>query len=262
VVGCAAQKIPFTATVSASSTGRARRGRTAIVLPAARDEEPQATTQESMFNYVRLSDGGKPSVLGEMRSEVDIIASLAERVLDRERFDWSSLRSHDALRQAIARCVPGYDGIADIAQTKKEFQIGGRTFHERRFATAEGLAAFQVTPLPAEPRLEGTFLLMTVRSEGQFNTVVYDEEDLYRGNAHRDVVMMSASDAGKLGGRGRCVLVESDSGRWCSRVAIVDIRAEILAAYSRPTYARRAASTSALKTPGAFKSVTEWRKQQ
>ena len=30
-----------------------------IILPVlARDEEPQPTTQESMFNYVRLSDGG------------------------------------------------------------------------------------------------------------------------------------------------------------------------------------------------------------
>ena len=30
-----------------------------IVLPVlARDEEPEPTTQESMFNYVRLSDGG------------------------------------------------------------------------------------------------------------------------------------------------------------------------------------------------------------
>ena len=35
------------------------RGKETIILPVlARDEEPQPTTQESMFNYVRLSDGG------------------------------------------------------------------------------------------------------------------------------------------------------------------------------------------------------------
>lgn len=256
----ALRKIPFTVTVSTKlNEGHVHgRGQTAIVLPAlARDEEAQATTQESMFNYVRLSDGGKPSVLGEMRSEVDIIASFAERVLDRERFDWSALRSHDALRQAIARCVPGYDGIADIAQTKKEFQIGGRTFHERRFATADGLAAFQVTPLPADPRPDGTFRLMTLRSEGQFNTVVYDEEDLYRGNARRDVVMMSATDAGTLGvGEGDRVIVESASGAMVLRVAIVDIRAGNLAAYypeANVLVPRRIDPRS--KTP-AFKSVT------
>ena len=34
-------------------------GRTSVILPVlARDEEAQPTTQESMFNYVRLSSGG------------------------------------------------------------------------------------------------------------------------------------------------------------------------------------------------------------
>ena len=31
---------------------------------------------------------------------------------------------------------------------------------------------------------------MTVRSEGQFNTVVYEEEDLYRGQTRRDVILL------------------------------------------------------------------------
>ncbi|MFQ5512438.1 MAG: molybdopterin-dependent oxidoreductase [Candidatus Krumholzibacteriia bacterium] len=39
------------------------RGATSLILPAlARDEESQPTTQESMFNFVRLSDGGSPAV--------------------------------------------------------------------------------------------------------------------------------------------------------------------------------------------------------
>ena len=33
---------------------------------------------------------------------------------------------------------------------------------------------------------------MTVRSEGQFNTVVYEEEDIYRGQERRDVILMNA----------------------------------------------------------------------
>src|SRR5262249_1238032 len=36
------------------------RGRTCLVLPTrARDEEHECTTQESMFNFVRLSEGGE-----------------------------------------------------------------------------------------------------------------------------------------------------------------------------------------------------------
>ena len=52
-----------------------------IILPVlARDEEPQPTTQESMFNYVRLSDGGPRRHEGP-RSEVEITAQIAECVL-------------------------------------------------------------------------------------------------------------------------------------------------------------------------------------
>ncbi len=39
---------------------------------------------------------------------------------------------------------------------------------------------------------------MTIRSEGQFNTVVYDEEDIYRGQERRDVILMSRQDMERL----------------------------------------------------------------
>ena len=53
-IGCVAY---LTTTLN---TGHAwGRGRETLVLPVLpRDEEPQPTTQESMFSYVRLSDGG------------------------------------------------------------------------------------------------------------------------------------------------------------------------------------------------------------
>ena len=40
---------------------------------------------------------------------------------------------------------------------------------------------------------------MTVRSEGQFNTVVYEEEDIYRGQDRRDVILMNRADIDRLG---------------------------------------------------------------
>ena len=40
---------------------------------------------------------------------------------------------------------------------------------------------------------------MTIRSEGQFNTVVYDEEDLYRGQERRDVILLAPEDMDRLG---------------------------------------------------------------
>jgi len=97
---------------------------------------------------------------------------------------------------------------------------------------------------------------MTLRSEGQFNTVVYEEEDLYRGNRRRDVVMMAAEDAARLGvAEGERVLVETEAGRLAAAVAVVDIRPGSLAMYYPEANAlvpRRLDGRS--KTP-AFKSV-------
>ena len=61
------------------NTGHAwGRGKETIVLPVlARDEEPQPTTQESMFNYVRLSDGGPARHEGP-RAEVAVIADIGQ----------------------------------------------------------------------------------------------------------------------------------------------------------------------------------------
>ncbi len=39
---------------------------------------------------------------------------------------------------------------------------------------------------------------MTIRSEGQFNTVVYEEYDLYRGVETRNVVLIHPEDADQL----------------------------------------------------------------
>lgn len=232
------------------------RGRTAVILPVlARDEESEATTQESMFNYVRLSDGGSPNVSGEMRSEVSILADLAGRILDPARYDWSTLTDHDSLRTAMADCVPGYAPVGDIGRTRREFTIPGRVMHEERFPTPDGRARFHVVPLTPRPD-EDTFLLMTIRSEGQFNTVVYDEEDLYRGNRTRDVVMLSAEDAGRLGlAEGDPVLVTSRTGQMRVKAAIVDIRSGNLAMYYPEANVLVDRQLDAESLTPAFKSV-------
>jgi molybdopterin-dependent oxidoreductase alpha subunit len=252
----ALRRIPFTVSLTTKlNEGHVHgRGRTMLILPVlARDEESQSTTQESMFNLVRLSDGGTPSVAGEMRSEVEIIATIADRVLPKGRVDWSAFRSHHALRDAIARVVPGYEAIADI--DRGEFQIAGRTFHEPRFPTPDGRAHFHVTPLPPAWPVD-TFRLMTIRSEGQFNTVVYEEEDLYRGNTRRDVVMMAQRDADALDLReGDPVTVVTETGELDVVAAIVDLPPGNLAMYYPEANAlvpRKLDPRS--KTP-AFKSV-------
>ena len=127
-----------------------------IILPVlARDEEPQPTTQESMFSYVRLSDGGPRRHEGP-RSEIQIIAEIGQRVLgDGSPVDWRGMEQTGRIREAISRIVPGLEPIGGIDRTRQEFSIPGRSFREPRFATADGKARLFVHALPelaGEPR--------------------------------------------------------------------------------------------------------------
>jgi len=186
-----------------------------IILPVlARDEEPEPTTQESMFNYVRLSDGGPRRVPGP-RSEVEVIAEIGSRVVpEAQGIDWQAMRRPATIRQWIAAVVPGFEQIAKIDETKQEFFIGGRILHQPRFPTADGRAVLHVHSLPPlQGTDEGQLRMMTVRSEGQFNTVVYEEEDLYRNQERRDVILMHPSDLQRLGlEHDQPVSVRSDTG--------------------------------------------------
>ena len=176
-------------------------GRETLILPMlARDEEPQLTTQESMFNFVRVSDGGITRLEGP-RAESAVLAQIATRVFAGREcpLDWAAMEKHGAIRNVIAKVIPGYEAIAEVDKTKQEFHVGGRIFHAAKFPTPSGKAIFHAPKLPERMHAADELLLMTVRSEGQFNTVVYEEEDIYRGQDRRDVILLSAEDMKRLG---------------------------------------------------------------
>jgi molybdopterin-dependent oxidoreductase alpha subunit len=203
-----------------------------LILPVlARDEEPQATTQESMFNFVRLSEGGPPNIKGEMRAESDVICDLASRVLGAEPVDWGRMRSHVEVRKLIAEVIPGWEPIAEIDATKKEFTIEGRILHTSVFNLPQAKAAMHKTPLPKINPDE--LRLMTIRSEGQFNTVVYEEHDLYRGVPHRHCIILSPEDAERHSMRdGERIVVHGEAGSLNNiEVCIGRIRAGVAAMY-------------------------------
>jgi molybdopterin-dependent oxidoreductase alpha subunit len=201
--------------------------RETLVLPVLpRDEEPQPTTQESMFSYVRLSDGGAARHAGP-RSEVAVLSALARRVLGNDGpVSWRDLESHQRIREIIADVIPGFEPMAEIDRTRREFHIGGRHLSTPRFSTPSGRAAFHAIGLPPAPAAGARQLrLMTVRSEGQFNTVVYEEEDLYRGQERRDVILISPEDMQRLAlTRDHRVTVRSPVGELRALVRPFDIR--------------------------------------
>lgn len=164
----------------------------ALVLPVtARDEEWQPTTQESMFNYVRLSDGGIDR-LDNVRPEVAIIADLARAVITEGPIDWLAFKQHRTIRETIARIVPGMEPLADIDVARQEFHIANRLMHTPAFRTADAKAHFVTSPTPA-PHAH-PLILTTVRSEGQFNSIIYERTDSYRGGATRWTVMLNSDD--------------------------------------------------------------------
>lgn len=200
------------------------RGKTTLVLPVlARDEESQPTTQESMFSFVRLSDGGKSRYAGP-RSEVSIIAEVAQHLLPDGPISWREMQQHGNIRQMIGSVVPGFAKIRDIDRSREEFHIEGRTLHAPQFPTANGKAAFKVCPIPKVPGKNSgpdQFTLMTIRSEGQFNTVVYDMEDRYRGVKSRKVVLMNAEDIQSAGLRENDrVTVKNETGELTSQTVV------------------------------------------
>lgn len=196
-------KLDFVAYLTTTlNTGHAwGTGKETLILPVLpRDEEPQATTQESMFSFVRLSDGGAPRYIGP-RSEVSVLTAVGRMVLGNDGpVDWRELESHACVRRLMGDLIPGLEPLKEIDRTRREFYIAGRRLEEGQFPTPSGKAKFHAISLPAPPEQNGRHLrLMTVRSEGQFNTVVYEEEDIYRGQDRRDVILLNQEDFERLG---------------------------------------------------------------
>lgn len=193
------------------------RQNTIIVPVYARFENPHKTTVESGNNFVRLNSPGKTHLKeADLVTEIDFLAELAHRLHGDQPIDWRRLHDTRYVRQLIAQTIPGYEKIGEIDDTNAEFTIGGRIFLEPKFPTPSGKAEMQPTPLPdlTLPTLQDFGLppnsldaqhpalvlaLITGRSYGQHNTVVYKEGDEYRGMPHRYCILMNPLDAERVG---------------------------------------------------------------
>jgi anaerobic selenocysteine-containing dehydrogenase len=211
-----------------------------------------------MFSFVRLSDGGPRRYAGP-RSEVSVLLEIARRILgDGGRVDWQSLESHAAIRRLIADLIPSLEPLSQIDATKREFHIAGRALHTPRFPTASGKARFHAVSIPRLPTVgENQLRLMTIRSEGQFNTVVYEDEDLYRGQERRDVILMNADDIFRLGLHpDQLVTVRSDVSEMRRQIVRpIGIRPGNAAMYCPEANVLVPAEVDPLSKTPAFKSV-------
>lgn len=207
-------KIFLTTTLNRGHVMGVEQGESLILPVTARDEEQQPTTQESMFNFVRLSDGGIRR-LDNVRPEVSILCDLADRTLPDSPVPFSDLARHQTLRQAIAGIIPDLAPLADIDVARREFHVRRRLLHTPEFQTASGRARFCVRPIPdgvCSQDDDQSFTLCTIRSEGQFNTIVYEYQDSYRQTSSRWIVLMNREDMARLR------LTHGDKADVCSAV--------------------------------------------
>ena len=118
-----------------------------------------------------------------------------------------------------------------------------------------------VTPTPLSPPRELT--LATVRSEGQFNTIIYEEHDSYRFKAGRDAIFLNREDMAAFGVReGERAVLASDIGRMEGTIVPFDLpRGSALAYYPEANVLCGTAVDPRSKTP-AFKSVPVWIERQ
>lgn len=252
-MGAIGFKLFLTTTLNQGHVHGLGEGEVMILPVTARDEEWEPTTQESMFNFVRLSDGGIERI-GTVRPESWVLGQLGKRMLPGSKIDFEAFSGHAKLRDAISAIVPGMEELADIDVAKREFHIRNRVLHVPEFGTADGKAHFVVTPIL---RLEaGKLMLASVRSEGQFNSIIYEETDSYRGKAGRYAIFLSDEDMAARGlSEGQKVLVRSDVGEMFGVATRFDLpQGSVLAYYPEANVLIGTAVDPRSKTP-AFKSV-------
>ncbi|MBN8809249.1 MAG: FdhF/YdeP family oxidoreductase [Sphingomonas sp.] len=180
---------------------------------------PQAVTIEDSFSCIHGSWGKRPPASPHLKSEVAIVAGIAEALgytSDKLRWDeWTA--DYALIRDEIAETYPElfHDFNARMWQPGGFYK--GNKARERIWLTESGKAEFTVpeslSALGVGDAL-GRFHLVTLRSNDQFNTTIYGHDDRLRGiHGTRMVLLISPRDMAEHGlRRGELVSLIGDAG--------------------------------------------------
>ena len=134
-----------------------------------------------------------------------------------------------------------------------------RLLHRPEFKTKSGKGRFAVNQWQNRERVTELFPfhLMSVRSEGQFNSIIYEEADTYRGVGHRWVLFMGAQDMQRLDLRaGQKINVRSNTGEMRGlELHSFDLSAGSLMAYYPEANVLADRETDPRSSTPAFKSI-------
>ncbi|WP_410218622.1 FdhF/YdeP family oxidoreductase [Paracoccus sp. (in: a-proteobacteria)] len=162
--------------------------------------ENQQVTIEDSFSHIYGSIGKRIPAGRHLKSEVEIVAALAEATLaPNPRLPWTAwMDDYSLIRAQIEAVYP--DKFEDFEQRMN--QPGGfyrgNAARERVWKTDSGKAEFTVPADLDASGLEdkaGLYRLITLRSNDQFNTTIYGMSDRLRGiEGDRMLIMMSPED--------------------------------------------------------------------
>ena len=167
---------------------------------------PQAVSVEDSTSHMHGSRGMTEPAATTLLSEPAIVAGIAKATLDpNPRVDWDGwVADYSTIRQAMGVTFP--EIFQDLDQ--RMWTPGGYRkplgAAERVWNTESGKAVFTAPDeLPGNPDLDGggqVLRLFTIRSDGQFNTTIYSNDDRFRGvHGSRMVLFMSATDMARHG---------------------------------------------------------------
>ncbi|MDX2053153.1 MAG: FdhF/YdeP family oxidoreductase [Polyangiaceae bacterium] len=178
-------------------------GREALILPCLgrterdlQNGEEQFVSCENSMSVVQMSQGNLNPASTQLLSEPAIVCRLAQATLGtRSKQDWAGYaRSYDAIREAIAATIPGFDRYNERVRIPGGFYLTNAA-RELKFSSASGRAQFTCSPVTELKLAEGELLMMTIRSHDQFNTTIYGLDDRYRGIKNgRRVIFMNTRD--------------------------------------------------------------------
>jgi anaerobic selenocysteine-containing dehydrogenase len=183
-------------------------GQTALILPCLGRTErdlqasgPQFVTVENSMGIVHASQGRNEPASTHLKSEVAIVAALAEATFRKRPapgspVPWAELAAdYGLIRERISRVILGFESFNTRIRNPAGFYLPNAVRDGRVFHTASGKARFTVHPIPKSSLAPGRFLLMTIRSHDQFNTTIYGLNDRYRGIFRgRRVVLIHTED--------------------------------------------------------------------
>lgn len=181
-------------------------GKEALILPCKGrteiDEQKsgyQFVSVENSMGQVHSSKGVLPPASVHLKSEVKIVAELANEVLGNSTQDWLEYgNDYDKVRDKIEAVIPGFDNYNKRVRTDIGFYLPNPA-RDRSF-TKNGKAKFTVNALTDNKLEDDHFILMTLRAHDQYNTTIYGLDDRYRGIKNgRKIIFMNMRDMQESG---------------------------------------------------------------